>query len=281
MLAAGWTYLTSHYSESTLFVATALIHTVLFVVLNGLLHLCHKYSFFEQYRIQKKKYPTPELLWEALKEVTKKHLLVAPISFLLLIPVARWCQVLDKTDPSKTPNTILPSAQEVIIHNIIFILVQDTIFYWCHRMLHIPSLYKRIHKYHHRFHTNVGIASEFAHPIEDTLNTIALLAGPFFMGTHLFTLWVWFFIRIWETVDAHSGYSFPFPISPFALFGVADHHDFHHSHNQGCFGSFFGIWDWMMGTDADYNKWKAAGGDEAKAAPSEQKKTGGGKEKGN
>jgi sterol desaturase/sphingolipid hydroxylase (fatty acid hydroxylase superfamily) len=45
-------------------------------------------------------------------------------------------------------------------------------------------------------------------------------------------------------VDAHSGYALPFPLSPFSLFGVADQHDYHHSQNKGCYGSFFGLWDW-------------------------------------
>lgn len=126
-------------------------------------------------------------------------------------------------------------------------------------MLHLRSLYSAIHKKHHRFHSNVGIASEFAHPLEDLANTLAFITGPLILGTHLFTLWAWFVVRIWETIDAHSGYALPFPLSPFSLFGVADQHDFHHSHNQGCYGSFFGFWDWIMGTDAAYKKWKAEG----------------------
>jgi sterol desaturase/sphingolipid hydroxylase (fatty acid hydroxylase superfamily) len=61
------------------------------------------------------------------------------------------------------------------------------------------------------------------------------------MGAHLTTIWLWFFIRLLETLDAHSGYRFPF--SPFAWFpnliNGADRHDYHHSHVVGNFGSFF------------------------------------------
>jgi sterol desaturase/sphingolipid hydroxylase (fatty acid hydroxylase superfamily) len=33
-----------------------------------------------------------------------------------------------------------------MVHLLVHILVQDTIFYWTHRLLHQPFLYKRIHK---------------------------------------------------------------------------------------------------------------------------------------
>jgi hypothetical protein len=35
---------------------------------------------------------------------------------------------------------------QVMVHLLVHILVQDTIFYWTHRLLHQPFLYKRIHK---------------------------------------------------------------------------------------------------------------------------------------
>ncbi len=114
----------------------------------------------------------------------------------------------------------------------------------------------------------MGIASEYAHPAEDFLTQVAFIAGPLIMGSHIFTLYLWLLLRLWETgttaihlttpwhtphmspsflaseVDAHSGYALPFPLSPFSLFGVADQHDYHHSQNKGCYGSFFGLWDW-------------------------------------
>jgi sterol desaturase/sphingolipid hydroxylase (fatty acid hydroxylase superfamily) len=77
------------------------------------------------------------------------------------------------------------------------------------------------------------------------------------MSSHVQVLWLWLFIRLLETVDAHSGYRFP--LSPFHLLpfqGGADRHDFHHSHNVGCFGSFTIFWDWLCGTDAKFLEFK-------------------------
>ena len=46
---------------------------------------------------------------------------------------------------------------------------------------------------------------------------------------------VWFAVRMWETIDSHSGYILP--LSPWnallAIQGGAARHDYHHSHNIG------------------------------------------------
>ena len=79
------------------------------------------------------------------------------------------------------------------------------------------------------------------------------------MGSHALVLWLWLFIRVMETVDAHSGYSFimsPFHLLPFQ--GGADRHDYHHSHNVGCYGSFTIFWDHVMGTDEAFKAFQKA-----------------------
>jgi sterol desaturase/sphingolipid hydroxylase (fatty acid hydroxylase superfamily) len=64
-------------------------------------------------------------------------------------------------------------------------------------------------------------------------------------------------MKLAQSIEAHSGYNPPFPISVFSLLDVCDcapAHDFHHSHNTGNFGGFFIFWDWVCGTDGRYNK---------------------------
>jgi sterol desaturase/sphingolipid hydroxylase (fatty acid hydroxylase superfamily) len=51
-------------------------------------------------------------------------------------------------------------------------VVEDFTFYWSHRLLHTPFLYKNFHKIHHEYNTSVSIASVYAHPIEYTLGNI-------------------------------------------------------------------------------------------------------------
>jgi len=68
-------------------------------------------------------------------------------------------------------------------------------------------------------------------------------------------------MRISQTMEGHSGYDFPLPISvllgnPFSLMPVmgtcAAYHDFHHSHNTGNYCSFFTVWDSVFDNNADY-----------------------------
>jgi sterol desaturase/sphingolipid hydroxylase (fatty acid hydroxylase superfamily) len=64
-------------------------------------------------------------------------------------------------------------------------------------------------------------------------------------------------LKLWQSIDAHSGYNLPFPISPFSFItwmDCAPAHDYHHSNNLGNFGGFFIFWDWLMGTDEKYLK---------------------------
>jgi sterol desaturase/sphingolipid hydroxylase (fatty acid hydroxylase superfamily) len=225
------------------------MHTLFFSTLNVTLSLMHRYQILARYKIQPNKYPTDQLMRRGLVDVLIKHT-IAPFLLYFLWPVAQHCGI------HASPE--LPSITEVLGHLLFHILVQDTIFYWSHRLLHVPFFYKRIHKQHHQFYTPVGISSEYAHPVEDFASQGAVIAGPLILGSHMVTVYLWLLLRIWETVDAHSGYSFPFPLSPFSLFGVADQHDYHHSQNKGCYGSFFGLWDWICGTDADYKRWKAS-----------------------
>jgi len=188
---------------------------------------------------------------ECLKGNFVTHFIVSPISFWLLFPVF-------KTYGMPVQES-LPSAWVFFGQSALFFLICDFLFYWAHRLLHHRRIYGYIHKKHHRFQTTVGIAAEYAHPVEDVLaNSFPTIAGPMFMNCHMAVFWFYLAIRIWETVDAHSGYSFPW--SPWSLIksiqGGSERHDFHHSHNMGNFGMLH-IWDRLMGTDKYYNDWKA------------------------
>ena len=135
-------------------------------------------------------------------------------------------------------------------------IVEDFGFYCSHRTLHHPKLYSQIHKVHHTYNQTVSIAAEYCHPIEFVLaNLLPTGLGPLILGPkmHIFTVLVWYMVRVGETLDGHSGYEFswtPYRLVPFS--GGAEYHGYHHNKNVGNYSSFFSVWDTVFGTNKSY-----------------------------
>ncbi|KAK3099658.1 hypothetical protein FSP39_007604, partial [Pinctada imbricata] len=139
----------------------------------------------------------------------------------------------------------LPSFQWVLLEIAVYALVEELGFYYSHRLLHHPRVYKYIHKQHHEWTAPIGIISLYAHPVEHLVsNLIPPALGPILMGSHLATAWLWFALALLSTTVSHSGYHFPLLPSPEA-------HDYHHLKFTNNFG-VLGVLDRLHGTDAQF-----------------------------
>jgi len=99
------------------------------------------------------------------------------------------------------------------------LLVIDFWFYWTHRAMHHSSIYRAIHKMHHRFTAPTAVAAVYAHPVEFLVGNVGGVAlGPILCNAHPYTAWAWFAVSLLSTCGSHSGY---------AALG-ADKHDEHH-----------------------------------------------------
>lgn len=97
-------------------------------------------------------------------------------------------------------------------------MTEDLAFFLSHKLLHTPALYEKIHKIHHENNIVFCLAAIHAHWIEYLLgNLVPLIVGPAILGQRIHRLSIsgWFFVRVCKTIDAHSGYSFPW--SPFKI----------------------------------------------------------------
>ena len=150
----------------------------------------------------------------------------------------------------------LPAFPVYFAQVFFLMMVEDTMFYWSHRLLHQPWIYPYIHKVHHEFYNSIVLTCEYAHPIEYILgNSLPSLVGSVALGgrCHLLSMLIFLTLRLVETAEAHSGYDFPFSLTKHLPFTCSPHyHNHHHLVNSGNYGSFLMIWDSICGTNSHF-----------------------------
>lgn len=136
----------------------------------------------------------------------------------------------------------------------LLLLLHDAYFYWAHRMMHHPRLFKAFHRAHHRSITPTPWAaysfaiSEAAVMFLFVFLWAAVIAAP---G------WVWFTwlnIQILCNVMGHAGVEVHprwwLANSLTRWIATTTHHDLHHSGGfKTNYGFYFTWWDKMMGTE--------------------------------
>lgn len=149
-----------------------------------------------------------------------------------------------------------PSLLTMAYQIALFFVIEDAGHYWLHRALHWGPLYKNIHKIHHTYSAPFGLAAEYASPIEILLLGIPTLGGPILWcaltkNLHVLTMLTWITLRLFQAIDAHSGYDLPFSLHHIVpCWGGAAFHDVHHEKFIGNYSSSFRWWDHMMDTVA-------------------------------
>jgi methylsterol monooxygenase len=207
------------------------------------------FDLMPRYRIANNQpYPSRALLLKCASGIAVDHALVRPLILLAVFPAVAW-----RIDQGAQ----VPSAATLAWQLLVCSQVDDALFYWAHRAAHHRLLYPWLHKQHHEFKHPVAMSVQYAHPLEDLLvNTVPTVAGPMLLGGHAVLFWFYAALKLHQSIDAHSGYALPFPLSPYTIewlgLDCARAHDYHHSNNVGNFGGWTIAWDHLMGTDTHY-----------------------------
>jgi sterol desaturase/sphingolipid hydroxylase (fatty acid hydroxylase superfamily) len=133
------------------------------------------------------------------------------------------------------------------------ILLHDTYFYWTHRLMHHPGLFRWFHRVHHLSSNPSPWASYAFAPMEAVVQAGIFPLAVLIMPMHpvafaLFMLW-----QIVFNVLGHTGYEFHPPKlmeTPFKrILNTPTNHVMHHEKMAGNYGLYFNIWDRLMGTN--------------------------------
>ncbi len=151
----------------------------------------------------------------------------------------------------------------------------DAYFYWTHRLMHHPKLFRFFHATHHRSHNPTPFTAYSFDPSEAAVNYMFIPVFAIFVPLHDIATITYMWLMIVRNAAGHSGYELMpkgwtrNPLLDF--FTTITHHDMHHEKMTGNYSLYFTWWDRLMGTEhATYLERfdKAVGATLATAEPS-------------
>jgi sterol desaturase/sphingolipid hydroxylase (fatty acid hydroxylase superfamily) len=133
------------------------------------------------------------------------------------------------------------------------IVGHDAWFYWTHRLMHHPRLFRRFHRLHHRSH-NPSPWTSYAFDVgEAVVNASYLPLALLVMPTSIPAAFIFTGHMMLRNAIGHCGYEvFPARKDGRPLFDwmtTVTHHDLHHARPRTNFGFYFTFWDRAMRTE--------------------------------
>jgi Delta7-sterol 5-desaturase len=136
---------------------------------------------------------------------------------------------------------------------LLFLAAHDTWFYWTHRAMHAPRLFRIAHAVHHESRPPTAWAAMSFHPWEAITGALVIPALVFLIPIHVAALGLVLSIMTVMGVSNHMGWEmFPRGLVHGRLghwLITATHHQQHHDAYRGNYGLYFRFWDRLCGTD--------------------------------
>ena len=146
----------------------------------------------------------------------------------------------------------------------LYLFAQDTWFYWTHRAMHDPRLFKILHKVHHDSRPPTAWTAMSFHWLESVIGAALIPIMVFLVPIHIAMLAAVLTIATIMGVTNHMGWElFPRRLvhSPLGQWVItASHHEKHHEEYRCNFGLYFRFWDRLCGTDRGFSKRMVEGG---------------------
>lgn len=136
---------------------------------------------------------------------------------------------------------------------LLYLFAHDTWFYWTHRWMHRPWLFRRAHAVHHASRPPTAWTAMSFHPWEAITGAVVIPALVFLIPIHVALLGLVLGIMTLMGITNHMGWElFPARLVHSRLGGwliTASHHQRHHENYQCNYGLYFRVWDRLCGTD--------------------------------
>lgn len=134
-----------------------------------------------------------------------------------------------------------------------YLFLHDSWFYWTHRWMHQPHVFRAIHAVHHASRPPTAWAAMNFHPVEAVIVGLFIPALVFVIPIHAGVLMAVLLIMTVMGVTNHMGWEMFPKALVHATVGewviTASHHHRHHELYRCNFGLYFRFWDHLCGTD--------------------------------
>ncbi|MEA3213435.1 MAG: Delta7-sterol 5-desaturase [Chthoniobacter sp.] len=135
----------------------------------------------------------------------------------------------------------------------IAILLHDTWFYWTHRLMHHPKLFRAVHRVHHLSTNPTPWAAYAFSPLEAVAQAAIFPIVVFLVPIHPLAFLAFMVWQISFNVIGHTGFEIHARWLLDSWVGrflnTPTNHVMHHESLRGNYGIYFNVWDRLMGTN--------------------------------
>lgn len=142
---------------------------------------------------------------------------------------------------------------------LLVLFIHETYYYWLHRWMHRPGVYRWVHKTHHDSVTTSPWTAFSFHPIESLLQAMVIPLLVFVLPLHSSAIGLLLIIMTVSSAVNHLNteiYPHNFDRHWLGKWIIgATHHSLHHTQFRFNYGLYFTFWDkWMKTESPDFHK---------------------------
>jgi sterol desaturase/sphingolipid hydroxylase (fatty acid hydroxylase superfamily) len=135
---------------------------------------------------------------------------------------------------------------------VLLIVLQDAYFYWTHRAMHRPAIFRAVHRVHHVSRNPSPWTAYAFSPIEAIVHALFVPLAWLVLPLHQGAVFLFLLFMVTRNVLGHLSielYPRGFTRDSFWKWHTTTtHHALHHRHSHANFGLYFTFWDRLMGT---------------------------------